>query len=68
MSSVDSLGGGDTQGLMVQHAWPVLLLSHGSQDGSHVLNVTLENIRTSLRYKQMWKFNGLVEIPVFLYI
>ena len=64
----DSPGGGGAQGLTVQHISPVLFVSHNSQDSSCVLTVTLENIRMSLRHKQMWKFHGSVEIHIFLYI
>lgn len=39
----DSLGDGGAQGLTVQHTSPELFVSHGSQNSSCVLTVTLEN-------------------------
>lgn len=61
----DSLGGGGARGLTVRHTSPALFVSHGSQDSSCVLTITLENIRMGLRRKQMWKFHGSVEIHIF---
>lgn len=40
----DSMGGGGTQGLMVQHPSPGLFMSHGSQNSSHVLTLTQKKV------------------------
>lgn len=55
------------QVFMVQHALPALL-SSGSQDSSYVLIVILEDVRMSLRYKQMGKFNGSIIIHIVLHV
>lgn len=39
-----SLGGGGTQGLMVQHPFPAVFMSHASQNSSHLPTLTLKKI------------------------